>query len=320
MVAAQPTGSSFVSTATTPLEDILPWSISKAATVIVNDSVQSDGRFVLYQHVASLYGSSSSRDASPQSHLPRVVWISGGPLTPRLIAKTLRKMGCDKASSYSQQQATNAPTSPDGMLSTENAHCTIRCLAAEIAEQEDADNYDLSDMEAFIKKVYQQTREWAARGSSEAATDWIILDDVSTLAVLVGERLVWMLIQSLHALSRKTQNFGLLVRCMNDRDQEMYRSLVSGEDSATLSTSWVGAGGSQKNDKRLDTGTDIVPWERSLVELADVLVDVSPLLTGATKDAHGRLVFTWTEDGGVRQSSYNYCVTDNRVLGIPIRR
>ena len=42
-----------------------------------------------------------------------------------------------------------------------------------------------------------------------------------------------------------------------------------------------------------------VAWERALVEMADGIVDVTPLPSGFAKDVHGRLVFTGRWGGGL---------------------
>lgn len=167
---------------------------------------------------------------------------------------------------------------------------------------------------AFVKDVYTQVKNWLDAAHREKSEDsmnchtLVILDDASTLSTLVGERLTYGLILSLCALSKSpSYSCGFAIRCMNDCDIEAANLTVP------RTTDWFGVGSGAGS-------TDTPPWERSLVELSDTVVDVVPLASGYSREAHGRLNFTRrTADTTARQTSvFNYCLTDNQVLAIRI--
>jgi hypothetical protein len=64
--------------------------------------------------------------------------------------------------------------------------------------------------------------------------------------------------------------------------------------------------------------------------MADGIVDVLPLASGYTREAHGKLLFTacpggrgWGDDSKGRSDGstlvFNYCLTDSKVQAIQIR-
>ena len=176
------------------------------------------------------------------------------------------------------------------------------------------------DLESIVKLLYRQIKIWlqqnrAADVGGPAANDqkWVILDDVSTLAVLVGERLAYGLILSVRALSKHNAPLKLVIRGSNDYDIER-ASLVD-----PRSTHWFGGTMDDANDYNDD---DECPWERQLVEMADTVVDVVPLASGYSREVHGRLIFTSKAVSATikQQDSYNYCLTDNQALVIRVVR
>jgi len=184
-------------------------------------------------------------------------------------------------------------------------------------------------MESFVKTIYQQVKQWALLPYYEESTETnlssqrrrrqavLVLDDASTLAGLLGDRLAYGLILSLQALSR--HSFGrLAIRACNDFDIE--RALLVDPRSKQ----WFGAGGGESNGSGSNEQQQ-QPWERRLVESVDTIIDVVPLASGYTREAHGRLVFTKQSANSSRSSSsssqiYNYCLTDNQALAIRIAR
>ena len=145
---------------------------------------------------------------------------------------------------------------------------------------------------------------------------WVILDDATTLAVLVGERLAYGFILSLRALSANCSSsssnhgFGLAIRASNDYDIQR-ASIVE-----PRSTHWFG-GATVGEGNDID---DECPWERQLVEMADIVVDVVPLSSGYSREVHGRLIFTSKAGPSSLQDVYNYCLTDTQALAIRIVR
>jgi hypothetical protein len=98
-----------------------------------------------------------------------------------------------------------------------------------------------------------------------------------------------------------------VVRYSHDVDVALEQS----QESLSMWLGGGGGGGSNGNDGQVDYGE---PWERHLVELADVLVDVTPLPSGVTRHAHGRLYISGRT---VHVASvYNYCLTDQAVLAM----
>ena len=118
------------------------------------------------------------------------------------------------------------------------------------------------------------------------------------LSVLVGERLAYSLILSLNSLKvNENHPFGLVIRCSNDYDI----------DASEL----TGRGLVENIDLSATTN---VPWERSLVELADFIVDVTLLPSGYSRDVHGRLTISGRAAEASNTGLYNFCLTDNQVL------
>lgn len=233
-------------------------------------------------------------------------------MTAKLIRQSLRKIGCTAAVAGAAQMS-RKEVPPDNSTAKHSSRLTIRSLVSELSDairppsgsdnnncEEDSDAH--SQFASFVKGVYRQLKSWVEENNTNnscsadnaAAVSWILLDDMSTFASFVGERLAFALIQSLHALSTRTRQFGLMLRCSNDHDQRMWKDAVGGDvkDSSSTSSSiplWLGAGGWQDTGDRF---RDFIPWERSVVEIADYVVDVCPLFSGGSREIHGRLVFT----------------------------
>jgi hypothetical protein len=163
-------------------------------------------------------------------------------------------------------------------------------MATRLEEQEKKADFDA---ELYVKELYHSIR-------SRTGDFWIVIDDVSALATLVGERLAYCLVLSLRALTRRTKRCSMVVRCSHDYDMEFMReqdaaSVRAGGSSRHVD--WVGAGGGGGGQQRGVSGQQhgdvvvAVPWERALPELADGIVNVEPLVSGYSREAHGRLVF-----------------------------
>ena len=278
------------------LFDILPWCINSPSVITICDTLESDGRFIAY-HLA--------RQALQEvAHHP-VLWLHGGPLSEKLVVRSLKKLG---------SKGSNSDVS----------FCTVRCLAVELSTQfasggDDEDHQGKETptasgvLEDFIKGVYRQACDWRT-AQDQISVPWIILDDVSTLAALVGEALVYSLVVSLSAVI--SGGCGLLIRCSGDG-----MMIARNEPQQDDQTIYFGAGGRQlvMNDSC---------WETALVELADYIIDVVPLAGGSTRDAHGRLLLTsmaatsTPSDNNIMTKTgiYNYCIHDTHVQAIRIRK
>jgi len=271
----------------TPLTEVLPWSIQEPRTILIADSIESDGRFLLHTLASQVLSMKNGR----------ILWLTCGAYTESLVANALKKLGCEVATAY--------------LRNKELASLKIQSLTQDFGNHLLALGDDSSEMnfEAFVKQIYHHVKEWLQ--SNDETVSWIILDDISALAVLVGERLAYALVLSINALSRTCS---VAVRCSHDRDQEEAMNLLK-----SMKPTWVGAGGCARSNNEED-----IPWERSLVEIVDGIIDVVPLASGYTREAHGRLLFSETPTGrgwGGHPTAciYNYCITDTKVLAIRIR-
>ena len=69
---------------------------------------------------------------------------------------------------------------------------------------------------------------------------------------------------------------------------------------------WFGAGGLSHKQATHDTlYRSFVPWERAMEESVDAIIDVLPLLSGFSREAHGRLIFSETANGRGWKNSQN---------------
>ena len=206
------------SSASVPLMDALPWSRSDSNSCwLVCDSVETDGRFLLHSLV--------TRTLKQQAQ--NVYWLACGPWTSQLIAAALKKMGCDAAASYLRDSA----SSPSEYSKRHGRHVLPNSR-----------KNDELDVELYIKELYRSIRTWIHQNANGDAL--IVIDDVSALACLVGERLTFCLLQSLRAL-QTSNNFNFIMKCSQDYDMD----LLQQEDTSSVrpggspNVDWVGAGG-----------------------------------------------------------------------------
>jgi hypothetical protein len=243
----------------TPLAQVAPWKANE--TVLITDSVEYDGRFVLYTIAAAVSNC-------------KILWL--GNTTENLIRSSFKKM-------------------QGGDLSRVTVHSVPTLIEAKVQSGDFVE-------EAFVKDLYNIVRKWRQEHAGDA---WVVFEDASMLATMVGDRSAYALVFSLRCLSKKaTAPFGFAVRCSNDADMDDLRTTAK-----SANTDWFGAGG-----KRIAESNDTIPWERTLTELADTVVDVVPLVSGKTRDVHGRLIFTTTSATTV----FNYCLNENQVHTIRI--
>lgn len=307
--------------ANVPLEEVLPFSPKIPRKVLVCDSIETDGRFVCYT-----YAKQAVNATCP------VLWLLGTPVTESQVATGLKKMGCDAGASYLRE---GPLTSAGG-----NKSLTIRSLASEIATAtlELKEGEDWSE-EAFLKNLYQQAKKWLLEklelASITGSPCWLILDDMSTLSTILSESLVYQFVDTLIALvSRlgKMDQVGILIRVSHELDQALLNQ--SEEEFAKDQSGWVGAGGLAHRLGRRQDQQDWIPWERSLLESMDGVVDVLPLKSGVSREAHGRLIFSevpsgrgWSKSNANTSNAgsawnkllFNYCIHDNGVKAIRLR-
>lgn len=266
-----------LNTGTVPLSQALPWS-DPPSCILITDSVETDGRFMLHT-----IATQAQND---------VLWLACGPLTDTLVATALRKMGCEAAATYLKiKPSANEWKRPLAI------HSVTNDLATSMDEQ--------STGEVYLKNLYKRIKEWC---SDSTTTTTIIVDDVSALSNLFGERLTYFFV----AYLRTVPHCQVVLRCSNDIDKEAFQEEELPSVHPSRKVDWVGAGGT-----RVVAASQ--PWERTLVEFADWIVDVVPLASGYSREAHGRLVFT-SSSGAESSLVMNYCLQDTSVSAIRLQR
>lgn len=290
---------------TVPLDEALPWSPGIERKVLVCDSIETDGRFLLHTMAKQILASNN-----------QVLWVTCSPITTRQVATSLKKIGCDMAAVYLRDPS-------------KSKNLTIRSLTMEISNKSLEDPQ--FDAETYLKDVYGQLKQWIREQDQTISTPcWIFLDDVSSLASILGDRLVYCFLDSLFAFSARLgkNSFGMIVRCSQDLDQTLTRAGDEEKDN----TGWVGAGGLAHRQKLKENQRNFVPWERSIGPV-DTIVDVIPLISGYSREAHGRLVFSecpggrgWGDSSKQQPQSaswnklvINYSLNDNGVRAIRLR-
>jgi hypothetical protein len=255
--------------ASIPLAEALPWPKlePEGQCFLVCDSLQTNGRFLSYTLTSQVLVSKAET---------RILWISCGPNTERLILNGLKRM--DVPFNGGKEQRLH-----------------IRCVPSELSQHvlQDSDKEDNHnvDVESFMKNLYKDIQTWAATNSSTGG--WLVIEDVSALGCLVGERLAYVFIMSMRSLLRKHSLLGILMTCSNDNNMLQKENENQVRPGGSYNVDWVAAGGRGPEQRTTTT----IPWERHLVEMADGIVDVLPLASGYSREAHGRLVFT-TRPGG----------------------
>lgn len=288
----------------TPLSHIV--TCNNTETLLVTDSVRCDGRFVLYTVVAEALNNNksstlavattTSATVSVESNhaKSRVLWISCTSVIDESILNALKKIGLERDVISSTSRSKLNPTEFDGC-----ERLRIHSIASSLAEATILETNDFDDF-TFMKKLFALIKEFVSeqnKNSTKVPTI-VAIDDISALSVLVGERLAYSLILSLNALKLNEMHpFGLVIRCSNDYD---------------IDASGLAGRGLVENADLIATTN--VPWERSLVELADSIVDVTLLSSGYSRDVHGRLTISRRAAEASNTGLYNFCLTDNQVL------
>ena len=322
-------------TNTVPLEEALPWSSQIPRNVLICDTLESDGRFLLANMATQILSKKNSGGSG------NVLWLSFGPTTQRQVATALKKMGCDVAAAYLRNTS-----------NTTGGNLTIKSLSTEIGDtiltslSEGSSPSTLFDGEKWIKGLYQEIKLWIQ--SKPPTSDeihqspcWIFLDDLSALNTMLGERLVFKFVDSLLSFSRHSANkFGIAIRCCNDVDYILSKR-ADDDGKSHDKEGWLGAGGSAHKVALKQNQNDLIPWERCLELKVDAIVDVLPLTSGYSREAQGRLIFSecptgrgWgtnhklkpkTQSSAVATGSrvneflINYCLNDNGVRAIRLR-
>ena len=326
---------------TVPLADALPWDAPPGGgrTIVVCDSVKSDGRFILHALATRVLSAlpqatagSARRGGGRGGGGGRVLWIACGPATERHVASALKKMGGD--ASFSLAHNRSASGSRFRVLSVALGLAEWAGREGDAAGADDGGG----DSDAYLKTLYTQINSWSKDSTpiveEEGKVDLIVVDDMSLLSVLFGARPAFFFFHMVRQIIRRVGGC-LVVRCSHDSQQNHPLNRNESEGVVgTQGTRWVGVGGNLAAEENVSAA--LYPnWEDNLIEQADGIVDVTPLPSGYSREAHGRLVFTerkggmgWRDrrgDAGVSKTGLslstvvNFCCVDNGVRAILLR-
>ncbi len=298
--------------ATIPLEQALPWSHEIPRTILIGDSIETDGRFLLHTF--------ASQALKGGQHL---WWLTASAVTDRQIATALKKIGCDVATSYLRNN--------DGTSLLKITSMTMD-LANQALESKDR---PFLDGEAYLKDLYKQIKSWLSVNAEEThSSSWLLVDDISSLAAMLGDEvLVFQFVDSICSLAMRHQNLGVIIRYSNELDQTLLKAAQI--EAVQDKTGWLGAGGLAQKQEIKHLHQTWIPWERN-IESIDIMVDVVPLSSGYSREAHGRLVFSeypggrgWATSGATKLGAnaapstslwnkfvINYCLQDGGVRAI----
>lgn len=291
-----------------PLADALPWTSPptfQGRSFLVTDSIETDGRFLLHTYASQILNAKEGQ----------VLWLACGPWTASLVASALKRIGCEETF---RDEASSSSSSDESTFSHHPLHIhSVTTELSRICRQSVMD-----DTEGYAKSLYQRSSAWI-KGSDSSKPCLVVIDDVSGLGSLLGERLAYILVASLIRLTRKRagRRVGLLMRCSADTEQESVETNAPSVHPSRKAA-WVGAGGVEKNHRERGPS-----WESQLAEFCDGIVDVLPLTSGYSREAHGRLVFTvpclgkgW---GTTRTTDtplvMNYCLQETTISAILIK-
>lgn len=316
---------SLLSANAVPLPDVLPWAdaLPPQRTVLINDSVGTDGRFLLHTLASqTLRGGSggggaagASAPASSSSSGGRVLWLGCTPASVKQIASALKKIGCD--ASLTMAATIGGSGRGNGNISSaKSRRLEIVSIMLEAAttilssnEEEEKNEAPTSLTSGYLKKLYRRIKSWLNESSSPQQPNLIVVDDATSLATIFGPRNVEFFLRQVRSLSLRQGYASMAILCSTDADQDRYLTAAAREGGVAVNvagggsakSTWIGAGSDgmavEQEYQQIVVGGAAGAWERNLVEIADGIVDVMPLQSGFSLEAHGRLVFTERKGG-----------------------
>lgn len=230
--------------------------------LLVTDTIEADGRFILCHLAAKNCAGSAG-----------VLWLACG------------------ADCCQETAVRSAIRRLDTVASVQNV--SVRSIPAMLAEwcfNEDDGETEPKNRQLSKEHILKLIQDW--RPTVQERHPLLILDDMSTLAALIGEREAYLLAYWARDLSFEL-DYRLIIR-----------SLGTDATSFHPPIHYFGAGGDTPK-------SEVVHWEAGLAELADQIVDVRPLSSGYSRDAQGR--FLVTDAKQQQQSLYNYLLLDNDI-------
>ena len=338
---------SLLSANAVPLPDVLPWAdvLPPNRTVLINDSVGTDGRFLLhtlasqtlrgggggsggsssagssFRRVSPTDSSAAASSAPPSSSSApggRVLWLGCTPASVKQIASALKKIGCDASLTTAASLATSMAASSSTTANNRRleivpimleAATEILSSSADDEDREDGENDAAFANNEYLKKLYKRIKAWLSESSSQKQPHLIVVDDATSLATIFGPTHTEFFVRQVRSLILRQGNASMAVLCSTDADQDQYLTAAAEEGGANVNvagggsakSTWLGAGSDvhalEQEYQQVVGGGAGSNWERNLVELADGIVDVMPLQSGFSLEAHGRLVFTERKGG-----------------------
>jgi hypothetical protein len=277
-------------------------------TILVTDTIEADGRFILC-HLAAVAAqmqqqlptkSSSTAGGGPSSSSSRVLWFAcggGGGTDTSTVRAAIRRLG----SAAGSAETVSVQSVPAMILDEQ-------ILMGQDRNDDDVDHDEDAISDKRLQPLWEQLlsmiQDWRQQVtvSDDSLYPLVIIDDMSTLAVLMGEREAYLLAYWARDLSLEV-DFHLVIRSL-------------GTDGTSFQTpiAYFGAGGKQDTYTTVDDDDDeAYCWEAGLVELADQIIDVRPLASGYSREAQGRFFITDKQQEKKRRLLYNYLLLDNDV-------
>ena len=228
------------------------------------------------------------------------------------IASALKKIGCD--ASLTMAATIGGSGRGNGNISSAKSRrleiVPIMLEAAtDILSPSDDDEEDEALTSGYLKKLYRRIKSWLNESSSPQQPNLIVVDDATSLATIFGPRNVEFFLRQVRSLSLRQGCASMAILCSTDADQDRYLTAAAREGGGAVNvagggstkSTWIGAGSDvmavEQEYQQIVVGGAAGAWERNLVELADGIVDVMPLQSGFSLEAHGRLVFTERKGG-----------------------
>lgn len=237
--------------------------------MLVTDTIEADGRFILC-HLAA-------------QHSGPVLWLAGGSAGEEsTVRSAIRRLG-------------GRTVENDVSVQSVAAFFEQQILKGDVDNEAADKNLNVVERLPTWEQLLAIVQDWR-----ETVTDenhpLVIIDDISTLAALIGEREAYLLAYWARDLSFEL-GFHLVIRCLGT-DETSFQATIA----------YFGAGGKKCNVN----DDDEVYWEAGLAELAGQIIDVRPLASGYSRDAQGRFLIS---DKQQKKHSrlYNYMLLDNDI-------
>lgn len=272
-----------------PLQDALPWGKgnppSHGCCIFITDSIETDGRFLLHTLSVEYLSNSNTALANRSENNRKVLWLSCEAYSGRNILAAIKKISKESMPLITDRSSPSSASSDWEFISICDELSTLIFHAEEGLLKNLISSF-ARDLFGKIKQLL--SRDLPARLEDENVAIsrppcWlVVIDDVSILRQLLGCHNTLALIQSIRAIIR-SQGGCLAFRASNTLERE--------KNSTAKPTQWAGAGGELDAQCRISQDGEII-LENILAELADGVVDVLPLPSGFSREAHGRLLLT----------------------------